>query len=269
MCLSRLTKPLNLTKGVKVWDRHVASDVAQLAYQPLSATEFDVTYHGFSSMTDVNLATAQENMVEQQLRTWDVLNERVLEVMQRLPRHDFVPTAFRNLAYADMQLPLGSDQVMLEPKIEARLLQALDPQPNENVLEIGTGTGFLTACLGEMAAEVTSVDLYSGFTQLASSNLKQAGIENVYLETGDAALGWNDGQRYDVIAVTGSLPELHQGFHHSLTAGGRLFLILGKPPIMEAVLITRISDDQWSCESLFDTSVPTLVGAPVTRNFAV
>ena len=220
-------------------------------------------------MTDVNLATAQENMVEQQLRTWDVLNERVLEVMQKLPRHDFVPTTFANLAYADMQLPLGNNQVMLEPKVEARLLQALDPQPNERVLEIGTGSGFLTACLSEMAADITSVDLYAEFTELALSNLEREGIENARLETADAASGWDDGQLYDVIAVTGSLPEPHQGFHRSLTEGGRLFLILGQPPIMEAVLITRVSDDQWSCESLFDTSTPALVGAPVTRRFAV
>jgi protein-L-isoaspartate(D-aspartate) O-methyltransferase len=158
---------------------------------------------------------------------------------------------------------------MLEPKVVGRLLQALDPQPNERALEIGTGTGYLTACLGEMAADVTSVDLYPEFTELAASNLKKQAIENNRLETGDAALGWDDGRRYDVIAVTGSLPELHQGFHRSLTQGGRLFLIVGQPPIMEAVLITRVGEDQWARESLFDTSAPALVGAPVTRSFAV
>ncbi|AUB79277.1 protein-L-isoaspartate O-methyltransferase [Spiribacter roseus] len=220
-------------------------------------------------MTDVNLATARDNMVEQQLRTWEILNERVLEVMHRMPRDRFTPSAFANLAYADMQVPIDHDQVMLEPKVVGRLLQALDPQPNERALEIGTGTGYLTACLGEMAADVTSVDLYPEFTELAASNLKKQAIENNRLETGDAALGWDDGRRYDVIAVTGSLPELHQGFHRSLTQGGRLCLIVGQPPIMEAVLITRVGEDQWARESLFDTSAPALVGAPVTRSFAV
>ena len=220
-------------------------------------------------MTDLDLAEAKANMVEQQLRTWEVLNERILDTLERVPREHYAPAKYSNLAYADMQIPLGHGQVMLEPKVEGRLLQALDPQPNERALEIGTGTGYLTACLGEMAADVTSVDLYPEFTELAASNLKKQAIENNRLETGDAALGWDDGRRYDVIAVTGSLPELHQGFHRSLTQGGRLFLIVGQPPIMEAVLITRVGEDQWARESLFDTSAPALVGAPVTRSFAV
>lgn len=220
-------------------------------------------------MTEVNLATARENMVEQQLRAWEVLNERVLDVLAKLPRDRFTPTEFVNLAYADMQIPLPKGEVMLEPKVVGRLLQALDPQPDERALEIGTGSGYVTACLSEMAAEVTSIDLYPELTEMASSNLKKQGLENNQLVTGDAARGWNDSRRYDVIAVTGSLPELHQGFHHSLTEGGRLFLIIGQPPIMEAVLITRVGADQWSRESLFDTSAPALVGAPVTRSFAV
>jgi len=220
-------------------------------------------------MTDVNLATARDNMVEQQLRTWEILNERVLEVMHALPRERFTPAAFTNLAYADMQIPLDHGQVMLEPKVVGRMLQALDPQPNERALEIGTGTGYSTACLGRMAADVTSVDLYPEMTALAGSNLERQAIHNNQLETGDAAMGWDDGNRYDVIAVTGSLPELHKGFHRSLTEGGRLFLIVGQPPIMEAILITRVSDDQWARESLFDTSAPALLGAPVTHSFAV
>ena len=220
-------------------------------------------------MTDVNLVTARENMVEQQLRTWEVLNERVLDVLEKLPREAFIRPEHANLAYADMQIPLGRGEVMLEPKVEGRLLQALDPQPNEHALEIGTGSGYLACCIANLARNVTSVDIHPDFTERAAGNIREQGINNIQLETGDAALGWDDGERYDVIAVTGSLPELHRGFHQSLADGGRLFLILGQPPIMEAVLITRVGEDQWSCESLFDTSAPPLVGAPIAKRFSI
>ncbi|PWG64892.1 protein-L-isoaspartate O-methyltransferase family protein [Spiribacter halobius] len=218
-------------------------------------------------MTDVDLAQARFNMVEQQVRTWEVLNERVLDVIETLPREDFVPAAYRNLAYADVQIPIAHGQVMMEPKVEGRLLQCLDPQPGERALEIGTGTGYLAACLARLAGQVTSVDLYPDFAELAGEHLASQGLRNVHLETGDAARGWEDGRRYDVIAVTGSLPELHEGFHRSLTIGGRLAVIVGTPPIMEALLITRIDDEQWATESLFDTSLPPLVGAPRQQRF--
>lgn len=218
-------------------------------------------------MTDVDLAQARLNMVEQQVRTWEVLNERVLDVLEALPREDFVPVAYRNLAYADIQIPLAHGQVMMEPKVEGRLLQALEPQPEEHALEIGTGTGYVSACLARLAGEVTSVDLYPDFAELAAEHLAAQGLRNVHLETGDAARGWEDGRRYDVIVVTGSLPALHEGFHRSLTVGGRLAVIVGEPPIMEALLITRIDDDQWAAESLFDTSLPPLVGAPRRQRF--
>lgn len=218
-------------------------------------------------MTDVDLAQARFNMVEQQVRTWEVLNERILDLLETLPREDFVPAAYRNLAYADVQIPIAHGEVMMEPKVEGRLLQALEPQPGEHALEIGTGTGYVTACLARLAGEVTSVDLYPDFAELAGEHLAAQGIRNVHLETGDAAHGWEDGRRYDVIAVTGSLPQLHQGFHRSLTVGGRLAVVVGTPPIMEALLITRIDDDQWAIESLFDTSLPPLVGAPHEQRF--
>ena len=220
-------------------------------------------------MTDVDLPSARENMLGQQLRTWEVLNERVLGVLEAIPREHFTPPAWANLAYADLQVPLGRGEVMLEPKVEGRLLQALDPQPDERALEIGTGSGYLSACLASLCMQVTSVDIHAEFTDGARQHLDTAGVRNVRLETGDAARGWEDGQRYDVIAVTGSLPELHEGFHHSLAIGGRLFLIHGQPPIMEAHLITRVDEDQWATESLFDTSAPPLIGAPLTRRFVL
>lgn len=218
-------------------------------------------------MTDVNLARARYNMVEQQIRPWEVLEDRVLDVLEELPREAFVPADRRNLAYADLQLPIGYGEVMLEPKVEARMLQALDPQPDENALEIGTGTGYASACLAQLAGEVLTIDRLDAFRETASQLLARQGISNVRCETGDAAHGWDDGRRYDVIAVTGSLPEFHRGFHRSLTIGGRLFIIVGEDPIMEGLLITRVGSDQWATESLFDTSVPALVGAPRSVHF--
>ncbi|MEX0375099.1 protein-L-isoaspartate O-methyltransferase family protein [Spiribacter pallidus] len=218
-------------------------------------------------MTDLDLAEAKANMVEQQLRTWEVLNERILDTLERVPREHYAPAKYSNLAYADMQIPLGHGQVMLEPKVEGRLLQALDPQPTEKTLEIGTGAGYLTHCLAQLSAHVTSVELFPDLREQAEHNLQRAGVDNIHLHTGDAARGWSDGRHYDVIAVTASLPEMHPGFHQSLSMGGRLFLIVGQPPIMEAVLITRVGEDQWATESLFDTSAPALVGAPVSQPF--
>lgn len=220
-------------------------------------------------MTDLDFERARFNMVEQQIRTWEVLNDRVLDIVRNVPRERFVPPQYKNLAFADLKLPLGHDQVMMEPKIEARVLQAVDPQPSEQVLEIGTGTGYLAACLAKMSAHVTSVDIFPEFTEMAQRQLAADGIDNVTLKTGDAAQGWDDGRRYDVIVVNGSLPQMHHGFHRGLNIGGRLFLIVGTAPIMEALLITRISEDQWVTESLFDTSIPALINAPVTRKFAI
>jgi len=220
-------------------------------------------------MAELDFEQARFNMVEQQIRTWEVLNDRVLDILRTVPRELFVPKAYRQLAFADLSIPLAHEQVMLEPKVEARILQALDPKPSEQALEIGTGTGYFAACLAHMAAHVTSVDIFADFTELAGNNLKARAISNVTLETGDAALGWNDGRRYDVIAVTSSLPELHQGFHQSLNIGGRLFLIVGTAPIMEAMLYTRVAEDQWITESLFETKTPALINAPVTKTFVV
>jgi protein-L-isoaspartate(D-aspartate) O-methyltransferase len=217
-------------------------------------------------MSNVDFERARFNMVEQQVRTWEVLDDHVLSVIESLPRERFVPERYRSLAYADIQIPFD-DEVMMEPRVEARLLQALGITSNESVLEIGTGTGYLTACLARLAADVVSVDRREEFREAAAAKLKALGLGNVRLETGDAARGWDDGRRYDAIAVTGSLPELHEGFHRSLTLGGRLFVIVGEPPIMEALLITRVGDEQWATESLFDTSIKPLVGAPRTPRF--
>jgi len=218
-------------------------------------------------MTTMNLEQARFNMVEQQIRTWDVLDDRVLGVLSSTPREDFVPEQYRALAFTDISVPLPHDQVMMPPKLEGKLLQNLTIQPTDQILEIGTGSAYVTACLARLGSSVHSVDLYDDFTAGAETRLKQHNIGNVTLTTGDAAAGWESDTQFDVIAVTGSLPVLHQGFHALLKPGGRLFVIVGKPPIMQAVLITRVGEQEWNQESMFETSVPALVNAPEPEAF--
>ncbi|BAU56820.1 protein-L-isoaspartate O-methyltransferase [Halorhodospira halochloris] len=214
---------------------------------------------GHSTATE----TAQYNMVYRQVRPWQVLDQRVTDLLATIPRADFVPAAKRALAFSDTQLPIGNGEVMMEPRVEARMLQALNPQPGERALEVGTGSGFITACLAEMCDQVTSVEIDPQLREQALENLATVrSNRRVDVLEGDAAKGWRDGQRYNVIAVTGSLPELHRGFHGSLVIGGRLFVIVGTDPVMEALLITRTGNNSWDCQSLFDTRLPALRGAP-------
>ena len=220
-------------------------------------------------MADLNLEQARFNMVEQQVRTWEVLDPRTLDVMDRVLREHFVEAHHRNLAYSALHLPLGHDQVMLSPKQEGRILQAVAPRETEQVLEIGTGSGYLTACLATLSRHVTSIDIFPDFLEQAQGRLEREALRNVSLISGDAARGWDDGKRYDAIAVTGSLPELHRGFHQSLTIGGRLFVVVGTDPIMEALLITRVAEDQWAEESIVDTHLPPLINAPQSRRFTL
>ncbi len=220
-------------------------------------------------MTDLNVDLARLNMIQSQVRTWDVLDQRITETLATVARESFVPQHCRNFAFVDMQIPLGHGQVMMEPKVEGRMLQTLDPRPDEHALEIGTGSGFITACLSKLAGRVTSVEFYADLQSEAGARLQAGGFQRIDLVTGDAAAGWDDGVHYDVIAVTGSLPELHQGFHRSLSIGGRLFVIVGEFPIMEALRVTRVGENAWSTESLFDTSVPSLENAYRPARFAL
>lgn len=220
-------------------------------------------------MTQIDIERARFNMIEQQVRPWDVLDQRVLDVMSTTPREDFVPEKYRSLAFADINIPLGHDQVMMAPKTEGRLLQVLDVQQTDSVLEIGTGSGYLTACLSRLGNHVTSIEIFPEFRESAAARLAAHGYRNVTLRDGDAASGIGSDTRYDVIAVTGSLPLLQRQFHDNLTVGGRLFLITGTPPVMEALLITRIDERNWSRESLFETSLPPLLHAMQPRRFAL
>jgi len=208
-------------------------------------------------------------MIEQQVRPWDVLDQRVLDVMGNTPREDFVPDKYRSLAFADINVPLGHDQVMMAPKVEGRLLQALAIKPEDSVLEVGTGSGYLTACLAQLGKHVTSIELFPEFSETAGAALTEHDIRNVTLQQGDAANGIDTDTRYDVIAVTASVPVNREQFHASLAIGGRLFLILGRPPVMEAVLVTRVAEADWTRESLFETALPPLVNADEPQRFVL
>lgn len=218
-------------------------------------------------MNQSEIEQARFNMIEQQIRTWDVLDQRVLDVMNSVPREQFVPQHYRSLAFADTNIPLGHEQVMMAPKLEGRLLQALAITADDSVLEIGTGSGYLTACLARLGKQVTSLDITADFTTAAAAKLEAQGISNVTLETLDAAEGIESEKRYDVIAVTGSLPLLQQQFQKNLAVGGRLFIITGSLPIMEANLISRVDENHWSSECLLETCIPPLLHATRPQAF--
>ncbi len=209
--------------------------------------------------SEFDFEAARRVMAEKQVRTWDVLSQRVLEVMETLPREHFVTERYRKLAYADIQIPIGHGQVMLNPKIEGRILQALHPQPNESVLDIGTGSGYLAACLARLGRSVVSVDIVPEFQQPAEERIKALGIDNVECVTADAAHGLDSNDQFHTVVVEAALPKLREDFHRHVREGGRLLLIIGTPPIMEGLLFTRVSKTGWTSESLFDTLVPGII----------
>lgn len=217
--------------------------------------------------TAMNMAQARHNMIEQQIRPWDVLDQRVLELIADLPREGFVPKAYLNLAYADINIPLDHGQVMMAPKVEARMLQALNIQTSDTILEIGCGSGYVTALLARSGKQVHSVDIYPDFVEDARRKLAAHGIDNVILDTGDAAHGWDRHGPYNVIAVTGSVPILPDALRRALKLGGRLFVITGDAPVMVARLITRSTEQEWIEKALFETVLPPLVNAPQTQRF--
>lgn len=219
-------------------------------------------------MTEVNIDLARYNMVEQQIRPWDVLDQTVLDVIAATPRERFVPTAYANVAFSDVEIPLGHGEVMMTPKLEARILQTLALQPSDTVLEIGTGSGYLTACLAKLAAEVVTVEIIPEFSQQAQQRVAGQGLTNVEFKLGDAARGWYNQDPLDAIVLTGSLPQYHDAFQESLKVGGRLFVIIGQAPAMEARLITRVSETEWQTESLFETVIPPLRNAALETRFA-
>lgn len=205
---------------------------------------------------DIELARA--NMIESQIRTWEVLDQQVLDLLAEVKREEFVPPEVRDLAFADMELPLGNGEVMLAPKLEARMLQTLSVRPGDKVLEIGTGSGYLTALLARLAGHVYSVELAPVLAARAKENLQRHDVRNVTLEQGNGATGWGAHAPYDVIVLTGSVPVLPDEFKQQLATGGRLLAVVGGPPIMTAQLVTCVSPGAYTIDGLFETSIPPL-----------
>ena len=217
----------------------------------------------------MNIEQTRFNMVAQQIRPWYVFDDTVLDLLYKLKREEFVPAEHRDMAFIDMEIPLGHGQVMMTPKMEARIVQELHIQKTDKILEIGTGSGYLTALLAEKGAHVTSVEIIPELKAMAENNLKKHGITNVTLELGDGAQGWPQHGPYDVIVLTGSTPVLPDTFQNNLNPGGRLFAIVGEDPVMQALIVTCIAPGQFTTTNFFETSVPSLINArqPVRFSF--
>ena len=215
----------------------------------------------------MDLEQARDQMISQQLRTWDVLDERVLSVMGEIPRERFLPEAYRGLAFADASIPIGHGEVMLPPKIQGRLLQAVAPGPDDSVLEVGTGTGFLTACLARLGRSVSSLEIREDFHAAAGPRLREiCGLEPE-LRCADVLAGDLEG-RYDVVVVTGSLPVYDPRFERVLAPGGRLFVVVGPAPVREAWLVTATGSGGTHRDVLFETDIPELCHARQPERFA-
>ena len=216
----------------------------------------------------MNIEQARFNMVEQQIRPWEVLDQDVLDLLYVVRREEFVPSAYRTLAFSDIEIPLGDGERMWAPKLEARVLQELALRKIERVLEVGTGSGYFAALLAHRAQHVTSVEINPRLKALGEQNLRGQGIDNVSVESGDAAQGWTAHAPYDVIVLTGSTPVLPDSLLAQLKPGGRLFAIVGDPPVMEARLITRTAEGSLRSVDLFETSFPPLRNALQPKRFS-
>jgi len=215
----------------------------------------------------MNFEQARFNMVEQQVRPAEVLSARVLALLENTHREDFVPVRYRKMAFTDMAIPLDHGESMMKPVLEGRMLQALDLKPDETVLEIGTGSGFVTACLAQMAKSVLSVDIHEQFSNGAAARLKEKEIHNVEFETGDALAGWQPEQAHDVLVVTGSVSEIPEQFSGWVNPGGRMFVVCGESPAMEAKVLTKLNATDWREESLFETDLARLNNAEKAIEF--
>ncbi|MES2296367.1 MAG: protein-L-isoaspartate O-methyltransferase [Pseudomonadota bacterium] len=215
----------------------------------------------------MNIEQARFNMIEQQIRPWNVLDQDVLDLLVVVKREDFVPPAYKSLAFVDTEIPLGAGAAMFTPKLEARILQEVMLKKHENVLEVGTGSGYMAALLAHRARHVTSVEINPELKALAERNLAKAGISNVTVEQGDASLGWTKGAPYDVIVISGALEVLPDAFLKQLKVGGRIAAIVGTAPVMTAVIVTRVSEVAFDTVKVFETCVTPLT-AQAPSHFA-
>lgn len=216
----------------------------------------------------MNIEQARFNMIEQQIRPWDVLDPQVLDLLFVVKREDFTPPAYRNLAFADMEIPLGDGQMMLAPKIEAKMLQELGLKKTDKVLEIGTGSGYMAALLAARAEHVVTVECRPALVDIAKQNLERAGVTNVTIELGDGANGWSQRGPYDAIVVSGAIPGVPDALLKQLRVGGRLAVVVGEAPVMEAQLITCTADGIYNTVNLFETVIPALDGFVAKASFS-
>lgn len=216
-----------------------------------------------------HIELARSNMVENQIRTWEVLDARVLDVLGQLQREDFVAERFRKMAFVDVELPIGHGEVMLKPVIEGRILQALALESGHRVLEIGTGSGFLTACIARLAGHVVSVEQHADLAEAAQARLAVAGIDNARIEIAEALSGFNPTERFDVVVLTGAVHALSDRVRAWVKPGGCLFAVVGDAPAMQAQRLVRVDETHWQSEILFETSIPYLTHASPPRRFTL
>ena len=216
----------------------------------------------------MNIEQARFNMIEQQIRPWNVLDQDVLDLLVVVKREDFVPPAYKSLAFADTEIPLPAGEAMFTPKLEARLLQEVQVKKHENVLEIGAGSGYMAALLAHKARHVTSVEINPALKALAEQNLAKAGVTNVTVELGNGADGWSNGAPFDVIVISGALEVLPEAFLKQVKVGGRIACIVGQAPVLSANVITRVSDVAYDTVKVFETNVKALAGAATPSHFA-
>lgn len=215
----------------------------------------------------MDIEKARFNMIQQQIRPCNVVDDHVLDALQSTPREEFVPAEHAKEAFMDIAIPLPHGQKLLTPLDEARILQALAIQPDESVLEIGTGSGYMTALLAKLANKVTSVDIFADLSETAHAKLNDHGISNVTFKVGDACQGWDADGDFDVVVITGSLLELPTAFKSAVKKGGRLLGIFGEEPTMQVRLFKKLSDDAWQNQCLFETQAPRLVNAKAPEEF--
>jgi protein-L-isoaspartate(D-aspartate) O-methyltransferase len=220
-----------------------------------------------TAQTRMNVGEARFNMIEQQIRTWEVLDPVVLDLFNQVPRENFVAESQQGLAFADIELPIGHGQLMLSPKIEGRILQALSVKKTDKVLLVGTGSGYLTALLAKLAAHVHAVEIQPELSAIAKTRLQNQNIHNVTLYVGDAVNGFATAAPYDVIVFTGSMPLRPIIAEKMLALGGRLFAVIGEMPVMQATLTVRVEEDAFRHDTFFETCVQPLVNAPQTTKF--
>ena len=223
-----------------------------------------------TAQNSMSNATARFNMIEQQIRTWEVLDPKVLQLLNDVPRENFVPSEYTGLAFADIEVPIGHGQTMLHPKLEARMLQALNVQSTHSVLHIGTGSGYFTALLASLAKQVVSVEIHAELSTQAAKNLAQNNIQNVTLQVADGTFGYAGKLSqafYDVIVYTASSPVEPAGVRQQLNIGGCMLIVLGSAPVMQATLIQRVSETGFRQDVLFETCIPELMNAPQAQQF--